>query len=228
MQESERPAGTSSAMTPASSALARLRAETRALHEQIEGVVPILQSGADDATYRWYLQKLLGFHRPLEPALFATPGLAELGILRVERAKQPWLERDLQALGLRAEQVQALPDCRPVPVLHGLPGALGCAYVLEGATLGAQLIVRELSPRLPGVMKQASAYLRCYGTETGMRWRGFSAALERGAVGETERAVLVASARDTFQSLHRWLEQDSTAPRVVARSRALRGRVAHG
>jgi heme oxygenase len=163
--------------------LARLRAETRVLHEQIEGVVPLLQSDADDATYRWYLQKLLVLHRPLEPAPFATPGLAELAILGAERAKQPWLERDLQALGLSAEQVQAPPDCGPLPVLHGLPGALGCAYVLE------------LSPRLPG---------------------------------ETERAVLVASARDTFQSLHRWLEQDSTAPHVLARSRALRGRASHG
>lgn len=228
MLESERAATSPSPATSATSALGRLRAETRVLHEQIEGVVPILQPGADASTYRWYLQKLLGFHRPLEPALFATPGLEALGIRRQEREKLPWLERDLQALGLSAAAIQALPDCQPSPVLHGLPGALGCSYVLEGATLGAQLIYRELSARLPEVMATACAYLRCYGAQTGARWRSFIGALEQGATEESARRALVASACDTFQCLQRWLEQGNESPRVLARARALRGRVAHG
>jgi heme oxygenase len=228
MQESELAAGSVSPVNSASSALGRLRAETRALHEQIEGVVPILQAGADAGTYRWYLQKLLGFHRPLEPALFATPGLASLGILRAEREKRPWLERDLRALGLSAAELEALPDCRPLPVLHGLPGALGCAYVLEGATLGAQVILRELLPRLPEVLKRASSYLRCYGAHTAARWRCFTRALEHGVPDEAAREALVTSARDTFECLQRWLEHGNSSPRAVARARALRGRVAHG
>lgn len=228
MQESEPAAPSPSPIVPSSSALGRLRAETRALHEQIEGVVPILQAGADAGTYRWYLQKLLGFHRPLEPALFSTPGLESLGVQRAEREKRPRLERDLQALGLSTEELEGLPDCRPLPVLHGLPGALGCAYVLEGATLGAQLILRELLPRLPRELERASSYLRCYGAQTGARWRSFLRALEQGAPDESARAALVSSARDTFQCLHRWLEQGNSSPRAVARAKAVRGRVAHG
>lgn len=225
MLDSERAAASPSPVTYRTPALGRLRAETRALHEQLEAVVPILQPGADESTYRWYLQKLLGFHRPLEPALFATPGLESLGLRRQEREKRPWLERDLLALGLSASELRDLPDCPRLPVLHGLPGALGCAYVLEGAMLGAQLIVRELSARLPEVMAAASAYLRCYGAHTGARWHGLVGALEQAA---RDEAALVAGARETFRCLQLWLEQGGAAPRALAGAGAPRGRVAHG
>src|SRR3954471_14174205 len=149
----------------ARSAVDRIRDETRALHEQMAGIVPLLQPEADEQTYRTYLEQLLGFHRPLEPVLFARAGLRELGIRRAEREKAPWLARDLLALGLSAEQVITLPRCRALPRVQSLSAALGCCYVLEAATLEAQLIHRELSTRLPDTMSRASAYLLCYGAE---------------------------------------------------------------
>jgi heme oxygenase len=187
------------------SALDRIRRETRALHEQIEGIVPLLQSDADEQTYRAYLEKLLGFHRPLEPVLFARAGLHELGIRRAEREKSPWLARDLLALGLSAEELIGLPRCRALPPVPSLSAALGCCYVLEGATLGAQLIYRELSARLPDTMSRASSYLRCYGAETGRMWKVFCAALEHHGQQGEEQAEMADAARATFTTLRAWL-----------------------
>ena len=189
----------------ARSALERIRYETRALHQQIEGIVPLLQPEADERVYRSYLEKLLGFHRPLEPVLFARAGLRELGMRRSEREKAPWLARDLLALGLSAEEVVALPRCRALPHVPSLSAALGCCYVLEGATLGAQLIYRELSQRLPDTMSRASQYLRCYGSETGRMWRTFCAALEHHGQLAEEQAEMVGAARETFTTLRAWL-----------------------
>jgi heme oxygenase len=186
-------------------ALDRIRHETRALHEQIEGIVPLLQPDADEQTYRRYLEKLLGFHRPLEPVLFARAGLRELGIRRAEREKAPWLARDLLALGLSAEQLSTLPRCRALPCVRSLSAALGCCYVLEGATLGAQLIYRELATRLPDTMSRASSYLRCYGSETGPMWKGFCAALEHHGQHAEEQAEMADAARETFTTLRAWL-----------------------
>ena len=187
------------------SALERIRYETRALHEQIEGIVPLLQPDADEQTYRSYLEKLLGFHRPLEPVLFARAGLRELGIRRAEREKAPWLARDLLTLGLSAEEVISLPRCRTLPCVQSLSAALGCCYVLEGATLGAQLIHRELSTRLPDTMSRASSYLRCYGTETGKMWKAFCAALEHHGQCAEEQLEMADAARETFTTLRAWL-----------------------
>ena len=187
------------------SALERIRQETRALHEQIEGIVPLLQPDADEQTYRRYLEKLLGFHRPLEPVLFARAGLRELGIRRAEREKAPWLARDLLALGLSAEQLTALPRCGALPRVQSLSAALGCCYVLEGATLGAQLIHRELSARLPDTMSRASSYLRCYGSETGRMWKAFCAALEHHGQCAEEQSEMADAARQTFTLLRAWL-----------------------
>lgn len=187
------------------SALDRIRFETRALHQQIEGIVPLLQSDSDEQTYRAYLEKLLGFHRPLEPVLFAQAGLRELGIRRAEREKAPALARDLLALGLTPEEIIRVPRCRALPPVQGLSAVLGCCYVLEGATLGAQLIHRELSTRLPDTMSRASSYLRCYGTETGRMWKAFCAALEHHGQQREEQAEMADAARATFTALRAWL-----------------------
>jgi heme oxygenase len=195
----------SSGARGARSALERIRYETHALHEQIEGIVPLLQPESDEHSYRSYLAKLLGFHRPLEPVLFSRAGLRELGIRRAEREKAPWLARDLLALGLSVEQVASLPRCRSLPRVSSLSAALGCCYVLEGATLSAQLIYRELSLRLPEPMSRASSYLRCYGAETARMWTSFCVALEHHGLHAADQVEIARAARETFTALHAWL-----------------------
>lgn len=190
------------------SILERLKQETRTLHEQIESVVPILEPTADAAVYRGYLEKLLGFHRPVERDLAAVPGIDTLGLMLERRWKSPRLERDLLGLGLAPGAVARLACCWNTPRIHNLHRALGCLYVLEGATLGGQVIVRTLSARLPAVLDRGSSYLRCYADQTGAQWRSFTSVLLAQGQHEAAQAEMIAAARETFATLHRWLVDD--------------------
>lgn len=182
--------------------LERLKAGTREAHRAIEAAVPILQPGAGEAEYRRYLEALLGFHRPLERALHGVEGIEPIALTLGLRWKTPLLERDLAALGGSV----SVPDCQRLPALPSRAAALGCLYVLEGATLGGQVIQRELSERLPLTMASSAHYLRCYGPETAARWKAFtSMLLAHGDDAEAE-AEMISAATATFVSLHAWLK----------------------
>lgn len=188
------------------SILHRLRDETRDLHVAVEALVPILRPDADTATYSTYLQRLLGFHRPLESRIRATDGLDRFLTQFAPTWKAPLIARDLVALGHRRDEVERLPDCDGVPEAGRLPFALGCLYVLEGATLGGRVIHRELSARIPDAMQRASHYFRVYEPATGQSWRAFGAALTASAADERSQDLVVAGAAATFASLLVWLD----------------------
>ena len=182
--------------------LSSLRQHTRELHAEVERAVPILAPHSGACEYRWYLAKLLGFHRTREPQLEREPRLAALDL--PARRKVTYLERDLLALGFSPEQLATLP-CSASTALTSEAGAYGVMYVLEGATLGGRVVYRSLHERDPELMACASAYLRCYGEHTRARWNEFVAALIAAPRDELESAVVVAAARDTFAALLRWL-----------------------
>lgn len=187
--------------------LERLRVETRALHDQVEAVVPILRPDADEATYRGFLEKLLGFHRPVERDLLAVPGVEPLDLRA--RLRAPLLARDLVALGRSPADVAGLPDCPRTPALDGLGAALGVAYVLEGSALGGQVVLQLARRRWPRVADGAAAYLRGSGRETRARWVAFGARLLALAGDDAARGdEALGAARETFSTLRDWL----TAP----------------
>jgi heme oxygenase len=104
-----------------------------------------------------------------------------------ERAMQPWLST-LAGLDFAARCRTPLFGAAAVgapmmdhPVLGSRSEALGLLYVMEGSTLGGRMIVRSLAER--GVDVTGLRFLDPYGAETGARWRGFLAVLER-EVGE--------------------------------------------
>ena len=82
---------------------------------------------------------------------------------------------------------------------------MGALYVLEGSTLGGQMIARMLqkNPLLNLVPGQLNFFLG-YKKETGPKWKSFQAALNL-LDGETE--TLVSTARQTFSLFTQWTEQ---------------------
>jgi heme oxygenase (biliverdin-IX-beta and delta-forming) len=182
--------------------LERLKDGTREVHRAIEAEVPILKPGAGEAEYRGYLARLLGFHRPLEGALRQVDGIEPLALALNLHWKTPLLERDLEALG----GATAVPECPELPALPSKAAALGSLYVLEGATLGGQVIQRELAQRIPSTMETGAHYLRCYGTETGARWKAFTSMLLAHGDGAHDEVEMIAAAKETFSRLHEWLK----------------------
>jgi heme oxygenase len=117
------------------------------------------------------------------------------------RQKTPWLLADLAALHVPEpqESVNLFADWSPVELL-------GAAYVGEGSMLGGTVIWKMLQQNqavLP--LLTHARFFRGYGSETGTRWRTFSAFLvQRGADFPDE---VVTSAKHAFTAYQTVFQQ---------------------
>ncbi|WP_233261651.1 biliverdin-producing heme oxygenase [Vitiosangium sp. GDMCC 1.1324] len=187
--------------------LRTLKAETRPHHERAERVVRLLSPELTLSGYRRHLEALFGLHAPLEAALGVR--LEELAAdLRLdERWKLPLLEEDLRALGHDDASLARLPWLSHLPPLPDVPEALGALYVLEGSTLGGQLILRHLVRHFDGVSAGEFAFFRAYGEAVGPMWKDFGEALLRLCPEPALAPRVVRGAQDTFDAFEAWLRE---------------------
>lgn len=183
--------------------LAELRQRTREHHLRVEAGLPLLRDDLTLDEYRALLLRFHGFYAPLEERLRRVPGWEAVGVSPVERSKAPLLAADLRALGV--PEPRDVPACPGLPAVDGLPRALGCMYVLEGATLGGQLIRRQLARTLGIAPGSGCAFFASYGAEVGPMWKAFTAALEDFAAAHPVGGSIVDAACDTFCRLDAWL-----------------------
>lgn len=228
---------------PATPGLMRqLREHTARVHAATEAL-PLMQTvlgpRPSTAGYRCYLLTLHGVYTAVEPALYtAIPAalVAELGIA----PKLPALQQDLMALQPTASAAMSTAGGSPAAGLQArvdsllaaagaqrTATALGGLYVLEGATLGGQVIARRLRGNWPGASpdsdpgdgrqpaqapqpSRASApaplpasFLEFRSRHGPGDWRRFGTALEAWAaqVPDSEPAVLNGALR-IFEAMH--------------------------
>jgi heme oxygenase len=188
-----------------SAILQRLRAETQPAHKRLETRLDLVKATLTTNDYRKLLEKFYGFYVPEEAALQPVCD-ASLPEIRFEgRRKARLLLRDLAALGLSRQQIEALPLCDRIPEIAGPAEALGCLYVLEGSTLGGQIISRHLQSALGIRPENGGAFFASYGARVGVMWRTFGAVLTSYAARENQDAAIVQSACDIFAALEVWL-----------------------
>jgi len=182
--------------------LERLRSETRPHHDAIEATLDLTSEALDRDAYRRTLKRFHGFYRPIEAGLWAVGGWVERGLDITERRKTPLLEADLRALGVA--DPEDLPVCTDLPPHATVATALGCLYVLEGATLGGQVISRCVQKVTGITLDTGGRFFHGYGDRTGPMWQAFRAALVAFAVTPGDQDEVVSAAKDTFSKLHRW------------------------
>lgn len=185
-------------MSPSSpSILQALRLETRPAHDALEQNTFNQQLTAGtltEAATTHFLAKMYGFLMPYEARLQAQNLGPEWDANTRQRA-----HLILQDLQQAASQLAICPD---IPPLATWPQLLGAMYVLEGSTLGGQVIARQLAKaHIP-----MRAYFTGYGERTGLLWKAFCQLLTQAATPENE-AEIVQSASLTFQKLDAWLNQ---------------------
>lgn len=132
-----------------------LRRATQSLHHMLDQQLPLARPGAGVSDYLDHVRVLRGWLLALTPLL--QPCGWGLGYLQA-------LDADLT----EAEQEQ--PPAGPALPRHDPAFALGVAYVVEGAQLGGQVLLRRL--RQAGV-DHALRYLQGRGEATGPHWRAF-------------------------------------------------------
>ncbi|RSK35440.1 biliverdin-producing heme oxygenase [Hymenobacter metallilatus] len=178
--------------------LARLRQETRPHHDALEANEfnqALKRGAASEAGTARFLGKLYGFVVPFEQALRSRSHLFGPEWELERRFRSHLLRQDLPT-------ADTLPLASNLPPLHTWPQLLGALYVLEGSTLGGQVIARQLATA--GV--SARAYFGGHAEQTGPLWKSFVQQLAAAATPATADEI-VESASLTFQRLHQWIEQ---------------------
>lgn len=123
-----------------------------------------------------------------------------------ERRHAHFAAQDIAHLGLNAPT--ALCDAARSSVagltLDAMESAFGSMYVIEGSTLGGQVITPLLQTHLNLAPGQGASYFHGYGDRTGAMWREFRNVANQ-EVGDDETAIGTAahSAAQTFSALIR-------------------------
>jgi heme oxygenase len=190
----------------------QLKRETAGLHKRLEAQLGLFEADFTIHRYVHVLQVFYGFYAPVEASL-ARLAAASPGLGFPLRARAKLIEGDLLALGLSRHDLVELPRCTRLPRLSCLEDLAGCLYVLEGASLGGQVIAPTLSQRL-GVAKDSGASFFVGDSEaTSARWilvlNWLDGLVRAGARSEE----ITASACATFLTLARWVEQQGASHR---------------
>jgi len=189
-------------MSPSASSeiLTRLRQETRPYHDALEqnrfnqelsaGHVSVEATGQ-------FLGKLYGFLAPYEEQLRRHQAEFSAEWELPARYRTPLLLADLATIS-----AELPPLCPALPPLHTRAQLLGAMCVLEGSTLGGQVITRQLAKAGIPLLR----YFGGYGELTGPRWKAFCRLLTEESA-HLSHAEISQSAVRTFQLLHAWIKQ---------------------
>ena len=184
-----------------------LRQATAAEHQRIEQCRPLTRLFATNYTldeYRQLLIGLFGFYSVLEPMLLT--GLPDTARPLLEsRRKTGWLAQDLTEFGLTSAQITTVPRHFRSPSPGNFAEQIGGWYVLEGATLGGQLIRRRLRQQFGPSIDNRLHFYSGYGDRTGRQWRLFQQFLNS-SFSPSDYPALFRGATVTFTAMADWLE----------------------
>lgn len=192
------------------SLISELRSQTQVDHEALEGLLPLMDPNLRPDVYVKLLKKFYGFYQPLEARISAVSGWSELGFDLERRKKAPLAARDLRHLG-HGDAVIALQTLCPesmLPTVDTMADAIGCLYVLEGSTLGGQVISRHLNKILGIDENTGAAFFRSYGADVGPFWREYLQMSESFGANLAKRSIITMAACNTFQKIRQWLTDE--------------------
>jgi heme oxygenase len=178
-----------------------LKKGTEDIHGLIERRVPVFEEGfnlEDDARL---VERFFGFWCPVEERLSTLTALQEPALALQSRFKSFLLRDDLLVLG--RNPAAALLRER-LPRLDTFLQGLGCLYVLEGSTLGSQIISRRLEQKLQIRERSGASFFNAYGGLVGVRGMEFKNFVSASVTSEHADDVVTA-ARETFICFYEWL-----------------------
>ncbi len=190
-----------------STIMTELKERTRQLHQDTETAVDLVSRLRSRESYANLLARFYGLYAPLEQRLVDIAGWESIGIDLTERAKAPLIPNDLAVLGWSSSRLAQIPGCHSLPKLTNLAEGLGCLYVLEGSTLGAQHIRLAVENQLGLTADHGCSFFNGYGSErTGAMWRAFGASTMAYHESHPESTdEIVTAACDTFAQVKEWV-----------------------
>ena len=190
--------------------LQHLRSKTANSHQLIEqnsASQLLISKGVTIVQYADYLKSMYGFVYGFEKMVF--PILKQHQLLQInDRKKSHFIQADLALLNQTAAQPYVSDELFSTHY-QTAAAALGGMYVLEGSTLGGQIISKHLSKVLGAAVAGKTTYLSAYANQTGAMWKSFLQLLcEEGASANNEYEI-IDSAVNTFSLLNNCLSEYS-------------------
>jgi heme oxygenase (biliverdin-IX-beta and delta-forming) len=126
----------------ASGLFQQLYAATKPAHRALERNLNLLKQPVSAVRIEQALKRFLGFH------LVWESGFGDSGVfapIMMNRGRGRFAASDLAALGLPPEEIARIPVCEAAAELHRCAEiTMGSLYVLEGSTLGGEVIAKAL------------------------------------------------------------------------------------
>jgi heme oxygenase len=195
---------TTPAPGPPTSTITALRSATWPSHQRLEKRLDVKARFSNLDAYREHLEKMWGFCAALEHGIRPDAFGSALPDY-TSRRKLPLLTRDLLALGTNETTIEALPRCTQLPACPDPATAFGCAYILEGATLGGRTLLPMMQSRLGLTAQTGASFLASYGEDVTPMWRSFGAALDAWCASPERTSAATVAAVGTFEALEVWL-----------------------
>jgi len=188
--------------TAATPLMNKLKESIQPYHKRLESKVDWFKPGFSRTDYLELLQKFWAYYSPLEQKFNQIPELKRWLPDFRQRAKLPLLLMDLHNLGLTDETLRQRLWCTDLPRLSEPDSALGCLYVIEGSTLGGQVISGHLKQTFAMDKTNGAAFFNGYGDATGAMWLTFKEAISDADV---DQETVITAACETFSTLEKWL-----------------------
>ena len=136
--------------------------------------------------------------------MFDTADLMK-AITTIQTVKPPFIPADAEVMTAIVEWPAGSAGAPP----HRHPGGPAFGYVLEGATLGGQVIGRHAAAH--GLDAAGLSFFRSYGADVGPMWRRFCEILEMHCRGAEAQSGAVFGALQAFEHLEAWILQRTAA-----------------
>ncbi|NIR53195.1 biliverdin-producing heme oxygenase [candidate division KSB1 bacterium] len=189
----------------------RLKIETREHHQYLESLpffTILMEEKLPLESYVGLLRAMAVVHAVLEHELplLANPVIS--AVWQEEMRRLPFLEKDLSFI--ETKNIGDVPEAAKHALqlaekirLWSTPNSvnlLGCLYVLEGSTLGAQ-VLRPKIAKLFNLRTEGLSYLSSYGNDTAPRWKKFKQRMNAVDLSEQQRKTVVETAHEVFQGM---------------------------
>lgn len=187
------------------SILARLKARTAHQHQQTEDGVDLMREDFSLEEYRRLLVRFYAFYKPYEQKMAEALAENEVQFDYAGRLNTPKIFADLQKLGMTETEISEIEPFEDLPALDSPESIYGSLYVIEGSTLGGQVILRHLNEKFNLDEANGSAFFSGYGKNTGKMWNAFREAITGFAEASGDHEKIIAAANETFEKIGRCL-----------------------
>lgn len=179
--------------------LARLKRETEQAHRETERLMPFDEERFSMNDYLELLVKFYKFYRHFEPGLITAMAARKIAFDYRERLKTPKLIADLQSLGMNEKAIGVISADENDLIFDSGEKIFGALYVVEGSTLGGQIIARHLKARFGLNETGGAAFFAGYAAQTGLMWNEFRAAITDFAASDSNHDEIIGAAQKTFE-----------------------------